>query len=60
MLYELNDAADSFLFRWKFCLEQYNSHRKDPESIPKIAALLDELLVFLNQVKEENQRIAAL
>lgn len=60
MIYELEDAVESLKFRWKFCLEQYDSHRKDPESIPKIDALLDELLDFLNQVKEENQKITAL
>lgn len=59
MMYELEDAAESFLFRWNVCLETYAKHRKDPANIPQINALLDDLLDFLNQVKEENQKIAA-
>ena len=60
MFFELEDAADSMLFRWEMCLNQYEIHRKDPANITKIDALLDHLLTFLNQVKEENQKITAL
>ena len=58
MLCELEDAADSFLFRWNVCLEICEKPRKDPANIPQIDALIDDLLTFLNQVKEENQKIA--
>lgn len=60
MLFELEDAADSMLFRWEMCLNQYEIHRKDPENIPQIDALLEKVLDFLNQVKTENQKITAL
>lgn len=60
MFYELEDAADSLLFRWEMCLSQYETHRKDPANIPQIDALIDELLDFLNQVKTENQKLTAL
>lgn len=57
MIYELEDAAESLKFRWEFALEIYEKHRKDPANIPQIDALLDDLLTFLNQVKEENAKI---
>ena len=57
MIYELEDAAESLKFRWEFALETYEKHRKDPANIPQIDALLDDLLTFLNQVKEENAKI---
>lgn len=57
MIYELEDAADSLLFRWNLCLETYEKHRKDPVNVLQIDVLVNDLLDFLNQVKEANTEI---
>ena len=59
MFCELKDAAESLKFRWEMCLETYAHYRKNPENLTQIDALLDDLLDFLNQVKEENQHLVA-
>ena len=51
MLYELDDALNSFIFRWNICLASNNEHVADTECYTQIQQRVQTGLDYLNQIK---------
>lgn len=50
MLYELEDALDSLMFRWSMCLNNNRDYFADDECQPKIHKLVQTGLEYLHQI----------
>lgn len=54
MIYELKDALKDLIFRWDTCLETYERYCKNPETLPRIIALFNELQEYLDLIQTKN------
>jgi len=50
MLYELEDALDTFIFRWSVCLSHHKDYFLSKKHNPKVNKLAENGLAYLNQI----------
>lgn len=50
MLYELEDALDTFIFRWSVCLSHHKDYFLAKKHNPKVNKLAENGLAYLNQI----------
>lgn len=50
MLYELEDALDTFIFRWSVCLSHHKDYFLANKHNPKVNKLAENGLAYLNQI----------
>ena len=51
MIYELNDALDSLIFRWSLCFESYSEYLADAQCRAKILELIRKGLEYFKKTK---------
>ena len=51
MIYELNDALDSLIFRWSLCFESYSEYLTDAQCRAKILELIHKGLEYFEKTK---------
>ncbi len=51
MLFELDDAAESLIFRWRFCISNYMEFYRQEECMAEIRKYADRVRAFLSAVE---------
>ena len=50
MLYEVDDALDTLIFRWSVCLSQHKDYYAEEATREKVYQLAHEGIEYLNQI----------